>query len=463
MIKRLALIFILIYSYQAESQNWGSVSGNFSAEVEALMYDSVHDELIASGKFIQFVDGKYVRGCARWNGSRWDSLASGINTDDTINSVPFGTISACIPYQSQLLVGGNFHSIGGLKTNGLALWDGTKWDTLPKQAFSPNSTSLINGLFKYNNLIYIRGRFDSIAGQKCSGMATWDGINFNPIILPVSYIGGIPEMLLYKNELYIVGAIYSPNDFTSGLYHILRYNGITWYDVGGGIKGGGFTGAGTFAIYNNELYVGGHFSKSDGNAGDNIMKWDGTQWYDVGFGDTPAWMAVRKLLVHHNKLWAFGPFEEAAGSFASRAAVFDGTTWCGLKDTLTNNMSSALVYKDTIYIGGGYWNVNSTPLTYVAKLKDENSFNQCVYVSTNELSNKNQIAVYPNPTNSIINIVDEFNQFQNATIQIKNYLGQVVYTNSFTNQIDLSNFSSGMYFLTIHDKNNIKTVKITKN
>ncbi|MBL7935003.1 MAG: T9SS type A sorting domain-containing protein, partial [Bacteroidia bacterium] len=70
--------------------------------------------------------------------------------------------------------------------------------------------------------------------------------------------------------------------------------------------------------------------------------------------------------------------------------------------------------------------------------------------------------IHPNPTTSILNIVDEQNQLQNSTIEIKNYLGQTVYSNSFTNQINLSNLSNGMYFLTIQDKENIKTMKVVK-
>jgi hypothetical protein len=464
MIKRLALIIILLNSFFAESQNWVSVSGGiFDDAVEALMYDSVHNELLISGKFIEHVGNKYIRGICRWNGTRWDSLAGGINTHDTSTPTPFGVVASCIPYQGKLLVSGRFQSIGGVKTNALALWDGSRWDTLPKQAFPSNSNHTISGLFKYNSLIYLHGIFDTISGQKCSGIATWDGVNFNPIILPVSWVGDIPEMVLYKNELYIVGQIYNPGDFSSPLRHIMRFDGVSWNSVGGGIKGFGYTGAGTMAIYNNELFVAGHFSKSDGNSGDNIMKWDGTQWYDVGFGDTPSsFIAVRKLLVNNNKLWAFGIFEEAAGTFASKAAVFDGSKWCGLNDTLSNNISSVAILNDTIYIGGGYRSVNSQPLTYVAKLKYPNLYNQCVNVGLNEISVSDNIKISPNPTTSILNIVNEHNQLQNSIIEIKNYLGQIVFTTPFTSQINLSNLSVGMYFLSIQDKINSKTVKFIK-
>ncbi|MBK8368186.1 MAG: T9SS type A sorting domain-containing protein [Bacteroidetes bacterium] len=69
---------------------------------------------------------------------------------------------------------------------------------------------------------------------------------------------------------------------------------------------------------------------------------------------------------------------------------------------------------------------------------------------------------YPNPATSIINILDESNQLQNTTIQIQNYLGQIVFTTPFSSQINLSSLSAGMYFLTIEDKYIKKIIKIIK-
>jgi hypothetical protein len=76
--------------------------------------------------------------------------------------------------------------------------------------------------------------------------------------------------------------------------------------------------------------------------------------------------------------------------------------------------------------------------------------------------NNGNIKIYPNPTTSILNLIDEQNQLQNAIIEIKNSLGQTCHKAPFSNQIDLSNLSAGMYFLTIQDVKNKKTIKIIK-
>ena len=97
----------------------------------------------------------------------------------------------------------------------------------------------------------------------------------------------------------------------------------------------------------------------------------------------------------------------------------------------------------------GCFGSNNCPQNYITGIPATNSANV-------------SLTVYPNPTNSILNIDDEKKQFQNATIEIKNYLGQVVLSSPFNSQINLQNLSAGMYFLTVKDKDYLKTVKIIK-
>lgn len=142
--------------------------------------------------------------------------------------------------------------------------------------------------------------------------------------------------------------------------------------------------------------------------------------------------------------------------------------------------NSTLPYPSHTYTTAGWYNIcvtmadlngcASTTCLYdsLYKMSSSNSMitvNVINGLTTNinqNTTNNNSISIYPNPTNSFINIDDKNNQFQNSTIEIKNYLGQIVFTTPFTSQINLSNLSVGMYFLTIQDKSSSKTVKIIK-
>jgi hypothetical protein len=93
----------------------------------------VHDDgagpaLYAGGSF-DSAGGVAAHGIARWNGSSWSALGSGMATTTGTPSV---TALASFDDGSgrQLFAGGYFLSAGGVPSNGLAKWDGTIWTDL---------------------------------------------------------------------------------------------------------------------------------------------------------------------------------------------------------------------------------------------------------------------------------------------------------------------------------------------
>lgn len=87
----------------------------------------------------------------------------------------------------------------------------------------------------------------------------------------------------------------------------------------------------------------------------------------------------------------------------------------------------------------------------------------------NALSNENfllnEILIHPNPTNDILNINYGTSSMEIKSIEVHDMLGKVVYQNqSKVERIDLSNFNSGIYLLTITTEENGKmTKKLIKN
>lgn len=114
----------------------------------------------------------------------------------------------------------------------------------------------------------------------------------------------------------------------------------------------------------------------------------------------------------------------------------------------------------------------ASPATYTVILKVTNSsgdidstyqsitIDLCTKVDESNL-NEN-IEIYPNPTNSVLKIIDKKNQFKNSIIEIENNIGQVVFTSSFSEKINISHLSTGMYFLTVYDKEISVLTKIIK-
>jgi len=85
---------------------------------------------------------------------------------------------------------------------------------------------------------------------------------------------------------------------------------------------------------------------------------------------------------------------------------------------------------------------------YVSNFNLEGMIN-CASSSTDEIDTNN-FSIYPNPTNSIINI--EVEMIQDLDFQLLNLTGQAVLNGSFnsnTHQVDISRLTEGVYFLKI--------------
>lgn len=103
--------------------------------------------------------------------------------------------------------------------------------------------------------------------------------------------------------------------------------------------------------------------------------------------------------------------------------------------------------------GRGLWNSDLQTLTGISNTEPNSQFN-----------------IYPNPTNDILNI--EAKGFSNNDFKIimSNTLGQTLFEkefkavgNSFTTQIDLKEFSSGIYLLNILSEKGKQVFKVQKN
>ena len=80
------------------------------------------------------------------------------------------------------------------------------------------------------------------------------------------------------------------------------------------------------------------------------------------------------------------------------------------------------------------------------------------------IENNLEVNIYPNPSTNIYNL--EFNSNSETKILVTNILGEQVYIEStkpvgeFKTQIDLSNYSKGIYNLTIKTSDGISNHKL---
>lgn len=117
-------------------------------------------------------------------------------------------------------------------------------------------------------------------------------------------------------------------------------------------------------------------------------------------------------------------------NFSQKESVTCGTWWIG----------GALCYQDSTSFGIKQF--TSLPCNYSNPLGIKNN------------SINSELNIYPNPTSSILNILNASKDFSNSKIELINYLGQAVLTLPFSNSIDVSALPTGYFIVKITTPDN---------
>jgi hypothetical protein len=146
---------------------------------------------------------------------------------------------------------------------------------------------------------------------------------------------------------------------------------------------------------------------------------------------------------------ATAPLQTSPSYSYSWSSTPVGFTATSQNPTATPTTAGTNIYTVTI-TSGGCSNTASVAVTV----------NTCVGIEETA-ANLSDVNVFPNPTNGIINLDDEFISNNNFEIFVSNFYGEIVTTGKNSKTLDLSEFSNGIYFLTIKtDAMNIINKKI---
>jgi len=249
-----------------------------------------------------------ITGMARWNGSSWSSLFSGIN-----NRV---TASVVMP-NGDLVIGGLFTTVGGVSARSIARFTGSSWAAFGSGL---NGTPSALAVLPNGDLI-AAGTFTSAGGVQVSNIARWNGTAWSALSAGVS--GAVSALAVLPNGDLIVGGQFA----TAGgvtVRNIARWNGTAWSALGAGMDTGGTVRSLT-VLPNGDLVAGGLFTNAGGVPVNYIARWNGTVWSPLGQG---TFSAVTALAVLPNgDLIAGGDFSTAGEVLANRVARWNGSSW----------------------------------------------------------------------------------------------------------------------------------------
>jgi hypothetical protein len=331
-------------------------------------------ELYVAGRF-KYTANQRLRNIARWNGTRWDSVGSGLNEYSD---------ALCI-YNNELYVSGEFKEAGGKPAHKIAKWNGNRWDSVGSGSNWGAST-----MAAFNGKLYVGGPFDVLGNKPVYGLGVWSGNTWSPmkeelvgnytvcetgscagkivLCLPCVY-----SLLAYNGCLYVGGNFKKAGKLV--VNNIAKWNDTTWTTIGHGLNDSNSVVEG-MAVYNGKLYVAGDFTKIDGKTMNNIAMWDGYNWQplDSGIRGEPYDTHIKSMLVFNGELYVAGVFTKAGDKYVKcNLAKWNGKEWKSVGDSTFSlwdghgHIETIATYRDELYAGGLFEKAGGHVVNNIAK------------------------------------------------------------------------------------------------
>jgi len=460
------LYFLFLISTSGASQNWVSAGIPLPPAIniniiKTAYTDTLNDKIYIGGSIFMGTNWQSSLGI-------YDGISKTWNFKDTFNN----QLNSITIYNNELYVGGSFSTVNSVYTSSLAKWNGSNWINIADTIWYNSTLGGIANIKVYNNELYVAGIFTKIGGINANGIAKWNGISWSDVnnFPNFMFTSGnfINDIAFYNGDIYAGGNFITYN----GITDIAVYKNSTWQKVGtNDTLRGTFCGVGALEVYNNELYAGGLIWNTEGNVGHGIQKWNGTSWSAVGTGvqdinniTNNGTVQFFKLQSYKGKLYGIGTFTYAGNVIAPRIATWDGSKWCAIDRDIDQNFNSFCFYKDTLY-GGTLDTLEQNQVNYFAKfIKGDFSYTDTCSVNFNsilQITRPDDISLYPNPATDHFNVsssqvIDE--------IKVHDVLGQTLYQakpNEKTVSVKIG--KEGLYFVTVISGQQTTTRKLIVN
>jgi hypothetical protein len=331
-------------------------------------YSSV-DALAFDGSGNLYVGGAFIApgavsapNIAKWDGSTWSALGSGLSRAqyalDAVHALACDT-------NGNLYAGGDFIAAGGVNANYIAKWDGSTWSAL--------GTGVNNYVWSLavdtNGNLYAGGSFTAAGGIIANGIARWNGVAWSALGSGFSGGGWLPGAgaLVFDTK----GYLYAGGGFTLAggvsANRVARWDGSAWSPLGTGIGEGDPVAKVNALVFDPQgnLYAGGNFATAGGLPATNIAKWDGSRWSVVGSGiGVPDVSPAVSALACDGSGHLYVAGRAAVGGIAE----WDGSAWSALGSGMDGSLVTiALDVGGTLYAGGSFTSAGGVPANNIAK------------------------------------------------------------------------------------------------
>jgi trimeric autotransporter adhesin len=225
---------------------WQSITPNGGASHFINCLSVYNNELYAGGAFIS-INNVSVNRIAKWNGTQWTNVGGGVQGG-------VETVYCMAVYHNQLYVGGDFYFSGSnnLSTNCIARWNGTVWDSVGSGVNLAVFDMVVDTV---RDVLYVGGGFTNTRDTTVFGIAQWNDSIWLPVGTGLDTLWGTRCLEVYNGELYAGGVNVTTTSQGDTIRNIYKFNGIKWVSVDGGANSDVYQ----LAVFQGNLYVGGSF------------------------------------------------------------------------------------------------------------------------------------------------------------------------------------------------------------
>jgi trimeric autotransporter adhesin len=374
---------------------WSSV-GNVYYGVSDLAF--VEDTLLVAGTFTR-VDAVRAYGLARRVDGAWSSWGNAYRPGGTVYSMERAP-------NGDIYVGGNFQLAGGIGVNNIARWDGSAWHALGTGVNGDAKALFVDA----TGAVHVGGWMSAVThagSEHVENLAVWRDSAWAPHPVPFRSASQLFDIAANSTGLYVAGGIVLDTNIQ---WPLVRFDGVRWRPVGDSVTGGVQGTAWTLLADGNDMYVGGQFAAAGDVAVGSVARWNAGGWSRIGSDGDPAptglvtalakwrgslmvaagystdvpraigrydlatgaWISIPPLFGMVNAMTPVGDdlyvtgYLELDGS--KNVARFDGTSFSGLGSGLDDG-GNAIVADNAgrLYVGGAFTTAGGKPSYGVAR------------------------------------------------------------------------------------------------
>jgi hypothetical protein len=201
--------------------------------------------LYAAGAYFQIGGGgvaEYFR-ITKWDGSTWSNFLT-IPASYTLDGA-LGDILSMTVYNNELYIAGTFGMIDTIPTYQIARWNGTTWsavgtginpESYPLGDGDGSAYSFIKSLTVYDGALYAGGRFNYANNIVTRNIAKWDGTNWSGVGQGVN--AQVYALLAADTSLYVGGRFNAVNGNNIPASKIAKWSALCFVPQPGSIHGG---------------------------------------------------------------------------------------------------------------------------------------------------------------------------------------------------------------------------------